>query len=482
MLVEVLESCEQRYGEKILCHERRGETMIRATGVEFIQAVKKRAAILSAKTPERCHIGLLGSGGYEMIVSMLAVMCSNRIAVPLNKSLGVEELSQNIEMSDVEKLLFEEEEEELAKELEAKTKIGCIKVLTADTREMVEFTFPKINENELAMILYSSGTTGESKAVMLSQKNLSTLIKHTKLQSRHRRIWAPLPAHHIAFFQLAIFLLARGDEIFFVSDMRNFFKDMEEFKPQQITLVPAMYHMLLERMKRLPNFKKVIEENVEEIWSLGAPLAIRGNDSLKDKVGVVNIYGLTESSGTVVELVPGAFGSVGLVASYNEMRIENGEILFRGDNIMMGYYKEPKQSAEVVKDGWLYTGDIGEIKDGCLFIKGRVKNTIILSNGENVNPEELEAKICQNESVDAAYIYEKDGKINAAVLIKSLLENQNEQIFEKQKKELEIFRKELNKKLPAYQKIWRLEIRRKDFERTSIGKIKRRNENEGIGS
>ena len=175
-------------------------------------------------------------------------------------------------------------------------------------------------------------------------------------------------------------------------------------------------------------------------------------------------YGMTETAGpATVNYYPDKYSSVGKPALRTVLEIRDNEIFIKNDSVMLGYYKNPEDTADVLKDGWIATGDLGYIdEEGFLYLTGRKKNLIILSSGENVSPEELEAKLYGNQSVKECKVYEKDGRIVADVYAPGTTEE-----------EIKALVSDLNSKVPMYKRIQHVEIRDRELEKTASGKIKR---------
>lgn len=477
---------KEKYRDEKMFRIRRRNEEICITGNMFYEGCKKFASFLSEHTEEGSHIGLLSSDGLDMAFFLFSVIASGRVAVPLNKDLNEAELSVCIEASDVSYILFNEDERCVVEALRTEKKIktylmnDILEVKKCNWRGM-DYQFPDVDEKSLSLLLFSSGTTGKGKIVMLSQEALTTNPLTTDMLCKRKRIYFPYPCHHIAYVALLLIHLGQGDEVCLQSSMKYFLQDITYFKPQQIDVVPSLFISLSEKAKRSQDFYQMLQENLQRIWSVGATLSF-SDDNVINRLGVeiISSYGATETGGFVVDYVMHNPNSVGPIGSYNQVRLsENGEILVKGKNLMMGYYNDVEQTAEVIVNGWFHTGDIGEIGENQeLYIKGRSKNTIILSNGENVNPEEIEANLCKCICVDEAYVYGKNEKIYAVVVNKQYL---GEKDLSKKKEILENIEKErkiYNQTVPTYRQVRQIKVREKEFVRTSSGKIKRGKENE----
>ena len=370
----------------------------------------------------------------------------------------------------------------------------------------------KMDKDKLSILLYTSGTTSKPKAVMLSQNNIcsnltamSTLIKGYPSDS----ILVFLPLHHtLACLASFLFCYHHGFKICFADSIKDVGKNMKEYKVSGLVCVPAllniMYRQIIKGIKKqkkytmfkilcgISNFLMFFHIDLrrkffkEVLDNLGGNLRIiiYGSASTDKKIikllntigiDMIQGYGLTETSPVVScenDKYHNQIGSTGFPLFNLEVKIDNpntngdGEILVKGPNVMLGYYKNEAATNEVIKDGWLYTGDIGHIDNkGYLFITGRKKDVIVLNNGKNVYPEEIEALLNKSSLIEESLVYEKNDKICAKIVYSTeeiKLQNiDKEDIFAKISDEI----KKINKSLPVYKYI-------KDFTLTDIPLIK----------
>lgn len=305
-----------------------------------------------------------------------------------------------------------------------------------------------------------------------------------------------LPLHHtFAFSAGVIAMLLYGRTICINASLRTFKEDLMLYKPQNICVVPlyvdTMYKNIWNTVKeqhrdkllkgmltlsrmlqkadidiRRKLFKSVLEGlggRLDLIISGGAPINEKYIQFFYDiGVTVLNGYGITECSPVVAVNRNKCFitDSAGLILSCNKVKVQDSEILVRGDNVMLGYYKDEDATAEAFEDGWFRTGDLGYIRDDYLFITGRKKNLIILDNGENVSPEELESRIQDIPGVEEVVVYSQNHAITAEIYAQET-GNIQEKIME------------LNKILPRYKQIQKVKFRKREFEKTTTKKIKR---------
>lgn len=367
----------------------------------------------------------------------------------------------------------------------------------------------EVNADDLGFIVYTSGTTGKSKGVMLSQKNVASNAIATCRAMTASQTVAFLPFNHTLSWASALFaspLLAEWGYI--CGNLRNLQKDMAEYHPQHITAVPLAVETIykkiwftarksgkdakLEKGLKLSKFLMKLGIDIrrklfgEVIDNLGGKLEmiICGGAFLDPKyekglydmgIQVINGYGTTECAPIITcnRLNNFKFGSAGYALECNKIKINEpdedgvGEILVKGTNVMMGYYNEPEATAEAFEDGWFKTGDHGYLdKDGFLFLRGRKKNLIILSNGKNVSPEEIEDKLSTIDYVKEVLVYEEDGAITAEFYLDTV---ETPDAKDRLKKDV----RAVNLQLPAYKQVTRTKLRDTEFPKTTTLKIKR---------
>ena len=385
------------------------------------------------------------------------------------------------------------------------------------------FVDHKIDMSKMSALLFTSGTTGTAKGVMLSHKNLTAAANASVLSMSYdmnNTFVSILPPHHsyeITCGEMAIQML--GAEILINGSLKHIMKNFAWYKPNALMLVPliveTMHKKIWDEVKKrkmekklkfamgLSNFllffgidmrQKLFAQvtgafggNLKSIVCGGAPLSPQIiKDFYAFGITVLEGYGITECAPLVAVNSPGKvrFHSVGQPVKGCRVRIdkqdesdETGEICVKGDNVMMGYFKDPEATKEAfTEDGWFKTGDIGYIdKDGYIFITGRKKNVIILSNGKNVFPEELEEHIAPVPEILEAVVTvrETNGEpVLTAICVPNpdlVTETDDERVYAIMKSKID----EINKTLPSYKKMLRVEVRREPFERNTAKKIMR---------
>lgn len=491
------------------------------------------------------RIAVIGKNRYEWVVAHLTNLLGGIVSVPLDKDLQYEELENSLIRSKAEIIIFDEKLTEKMEEIKknqttALTKFICmsekdgyesvgelIEQGKKDLETNREYIDAKIDENAMNILLFTSGTTSNSKAVMLSQKNIASNIYAMQCCEDIRDTdvnIAFLPFHHIFGSTCIIMMLASGVKTVFPDGLRYIKQNLNEYKVTLFVGVPvlteAIYKTIMKEIERqgktkliktamkISNlllklhidvrrklFKQVIDAlggELRFVISGGAPadpVISKGFNNLGIKV--VQGYGLTETSPVIAAEDDWHMknGSVGVPMINDTIEIENkdekgiGEIRVKGPNIMLGYYEMPEETEEVLKDGWFYTGDLGYIdKKGFLFITGRSKNMIVLKNGKKIFPEEIETVVGRLELVAESMVYGKpDEKDKNDVKLSVIIVYDKEVAKEKYpgKTEEDLYKiiweqiKEINTSFPRYKHIQNMILTSEELIKTTTKKIKR---------
>ena len=467
---------------------------------EFLSDVRRSAAFFSrTKGEKRRRIGIVAENSYRYLVQLFGILLSGEIAVPLNQNMAAETLLSFVRELGIGMLLADEDwAEEL---LEWKNKaasagkengsgspsenVGAFPTGLAvmelsegwEEGELPSWediikgqTAREAAGEDTALMLLSSGTSGRSKAVMLSAENLtaSSAAILRESEKEPKEVLQALPMYHIGGIILTIEEMMRGNTVA-ISSAKYFMLQVMEHRFSKLILVPAMAEMLLNKAEEKEEISEGLSE-VEEMLCVGAPLLKKDADRMKERGIAPRVYyGMTETTGTVSCFGDYRDGACGIVAGHNEVRLQNGEILIRGANVMKGYYGNEEETAKVLKDGWLHTGDLGEIdEDGYLFIRGRLKNIIILSNGENVSPEELEEKLLPCPEVTEVLVFAGEKGITAKVYSEGEAAS-----AEEREKAVRDYVRSVNRTLPTTHKIKETVFSPVPMEKSGIGKLKR---------
>ena len=524
VVFDIIEYCSDHHGEKFAFQiPVSGSEDLFKTYKEFRDEVASLGTFILSKGLKKEKIAILGENSYEWLLCYFAVLGSGNTAVPLDRDLPVDDLLYNIHNSGCKAIFCSALYKDVAEKLKERDSGIEFYFSKADMNEMLEegrkliasgdnsFSEADVKPDDLAAIVYTSGTTGKSKGVMLTQRNIASnaLSACRNINGEGRGVLA-LPLHH-TFGMVAnvIAPLIFEATIYMTTSIRNIQADMIKIGATAAFCVPLMAELIYKkvwatakekgkdeilkkgikisntllkfgidvRRKLFAEVHEALGGNLELFVCGGAPLSEKMAFELTSMgINVLNGYGITECSPivSVNRNFANKIGSVGLVLDCNEVKINNpdekgvGEIYVRGDNVMVGYYNDEEATKEAFDDSWFKTGDLGYLdEDGFLFVTGRIKNLIILPNGKNVSAEELEEKLLDEiGGVEEVLVYDEDDKITAEVYLGQAAEPEAK---EKVKKDI----KRLNAKLPSYKKIAKTKVRDEAFPKTTSMKIKR---------
>ena len=490
---------------------------------EFGSSIEAFGTFLLNEGYKKDKVAIIGENSYEWIVTYFSIVNGGNTAVPLDRDLPIDDLIYNITDSECKALVYSDVYADVAQKLKESSdkieKIYCMKDLDemiSAGKELIKngdksFKNADIKPDDLAAIVYTSGTTGKAKGVMLTQLNIASNVTSCckNVQGEGCGVLA-LPLHHT--FGMVANVLAPmlfDARVYMTTSMRHIQSDMAKIHATVGFCVPLMAELIYKkvwatakqkgkdeilkkgmkisdtllklgidvRRKLFSEVHEALGGELEMIICGGAPLSEKIASELGSMgIGVLNGYGITECSPivSVNRNYANKYGSVGLPLDCNEVKINNpdengiGEIYVKGTNVMVGYYNDEEATKEAFDNGWLKTGDLGYIdEDGFLFVTGRIKNLIILSNGKNVSAEELEEKIMNEITyISEIVVSEENDKIMAEVYL-------DEEADTDAKKKIKEDIKKINSKLPSYKRIGKTKIRDKAFEKTTSMKIKR---------
>ncbi len=517
--LEMLEKVKSKYQDKILFRtkKKQGEQII--TYEQFYDDVLRLSSFfITESQKKRQKIAVIGEDSYEWILTYLAVCVSGNIIVPLDKELSVSDISEQLNDCECKTIVNSASYDDIVDELREKEQ-DIRSISMRDLRSLIEketaLSYAEPDPDAMTAIIYTSGTTGKSKGVMLSQRNICADVCHCCENIRFvGRTIAMLPFHH-TFAMLVTVLMGvySGVETLICPSMKNLMSMMQEFKPTYLNVVPAIIESIdrsitsqIENSGKknilaiadklckiceaigLNNVRKRIFKKIRESFGGEIDYFISGGAPIDQKIidrfetygiRILNGYGISECS-PVVSVNRRYYvkaGSVGQPMHHIEVRIDQpdedgeGEICVNSDVVMLGYYNNPEETAAVLKDGWFHTGDKGRIdNDGFIYITGRIKNLIILSNGKNVSPEELEILIGRISGVEEVLVCEKNNQIVAEIYPSESVRNQGVNLHDIFMEQID----RLNEALPPYKNIADIIITDTAFEKTTTKKIKRK--------
>ena len=516
---------------------------------QFLEDINKFGTALYNMGLKGKRVAIIGKNRYEWVLAHFANLLGAIVSVPLDKDLQYDELESSIIRSKADCIIFDEKLEEKIKKIKNEnnthlTNYICmsemegyknVKELVTEGEKLLkegkdEYINAQIDENKMNIILFTSGTTSKSKAVMLSQKNIASNIYAMQcvedIRSTDTNI-AFLPFHHIFGSTCMAMMIACGVKTVFPDGLRYIKQNLNEYKVTLFVGVPvlieAIYKTIMKEIEkqgkekvikiavkiskillklkidvRRKLFKQVINALGGELRFLisgGAPADPEISEGFRNLgIEIVQGYGLSETSPVIAAENAKMIkkGSVGVPMINDILEIVNkdengiGEIRVKGPNVMLGYYEMPELTEEVLKDGWFYTGDLGYLdKDNCLFITGRNKNMIVLRNGKKVFPEELELLINRLELVEESMVFglpDKQVKDDVKVAVKIVYNKEVVKQKYKDKTQEELYQiiwnqiKELNNSFPRYKHIQKMILTDEELIKTTTKKIKRQEE------
>ncbi len=504
LIRDVIEESSRKYAEiTAIQWLKKKEVFVRSYSEMMEQVEKVRKGLLAEGFSGK-HIALIGTSSAEWIESYLGIITGKTVAVPLDAGLPGEDLVDLINRSDSEALFLGPKNKALLDEiLAACPKLEKIWMLQ---EEAVEGTDKKVasladlktasektdsdaqrpKADDVATIIFTSGTTGKSKGVMLTQNNLATNVAAVEFTAEPGSVvLSVLPIHH-AFCLVMDWLkgFSLGLTLAINDSLLHMVRNMNIFEPSIMLMVPMMIETIYKRLASadpaIPKKMlgtKVFGRNLRIIFTGGAHLDSYYIDKFAEYgVDVLEGYGMSECSPVISSNTPDdhKIGSIGRPLSNVEISFDNGEILVKSSSVMKGYYKMPQETAETLKGGWLHTGDKGYLdEDGFLFINGRVKNLIILSNGENISPEEIENKLALGELVGEVIVTGENNGLTARIYPEQELVEAKGLDEAMIQAELQAFLDQYNKNQPTYRQITGLVVRKHPFIRSATKKIKR---------
>ena len=536
-LKDMLKKSGEKYGEKIAYKIRQENGYKEITHSEVRKMVDGLGTKLIDMGLKDKRIAVIGENRYEWEIAYLSIVCGIGTVVPLDKSLPENELESLIERSKAEAIICSQKYVEILKKTKLKyiismdfenDKDGIIsqKRLISEGIQLVKsgdtsFTNAKIDNEKMSIMLFTSGTTSISKAVALSHKNIcSNLMDISSILDVNSSdvFLSFLPLHHV--FECTVgflFSLYVGAETVFCDGIRHIPENLAEYKVSVMASVPAIYERLfkiikkhLEKQGKVEQIlkdeekykdssmekKKEVFKEIHDLLGGNMKLFISGAASLEPSIeekfrrlgfNMVQGYGLTETS-PVVAIGNKKYhktGSIGKCVPSDEVKLLDvnkdgiGELAVKGPNVMLEYYENKEATEKVLKDGWFQTGDLARIdEDGYIFICGRKKSVIVLKNGKNIFPEEMETLINKEDGVEESFIFGKpiskdpnDIKIFVKIVYnKEGFEGKTEtEIKEYFNKKI----KSINKTMPHYKAIRGIIISDKPLIKTTTNKIKR---------
>ena len=494
---EIVEYAQRQYGDADAIRYKVGKNETEAKSYcDLKRDSDGFGAALAALGEQGAHVAITGMTSYAWIVAYLGVVNSGSVAVPLDAALPAEEMCELIDRADAAVFVADEIRADvlaIVRERCPKVKYVISMQKEEDTDEMLSFwslvkNHPEefsceVEPERLATIMFTSGTTGKSKGVMLTHRNLAENATCLDMKFPERSVLlSVLPIHHAYCLSMDILKgLSLGSIVCINDSLMRMAKNIRLFRPNIILMVPLMIETMAKKLEDAAGLppeivkREVFGEQFHTICSGGAYLPPAMLDLFgKYGIDILQGYGMTECSPVISTTVSWDIrkGSVGRLVPNCEAKVVDEEIWVRGSSVMQGYYKMPEETTQTLVDGWLRTGDLGYVdEDGFVYLTGRKKNLIITKNGENVSPEELENKIGENRMVQEILVREAEGVIEAEIF------PDYEYVQKAGVKDVKAALQEVidtyNSTAPAYKRVYRLKIRETEFPKTPSKKIKR---------
>lgn len=538
---DLMRQATEEAGDKIAFMYKEGKENIEVTYAKFQEDTIALGTAITELGLNDKHIACIGDNSYKWLTTYLTVLKSDGVFVPVDKELPIEDIINILKSSDSEILFYAEKYEKYVEQIlreatnikfligfsrkEESNNVLSYDRFIEDGRKSFnagnqKYLKLKSDPNSLKLLVYTSGTTGMAKGVMLTENNLISCVYYgLQVATVYSRCLSVLPYHHTYEGVAGILVALHHHSTICINDsLKNVLKNLQFYKPDYIYVVPAFaelfYKKIISNAKENKKYgimktmivvsnalrkigidvrKKLFKDvhnafggNLREIVCGGAPIRPEVGKFFEDiGIDLLNGYGITECSPLVSVNRPyfNDCRTVGVVLPCCEVKIVNpdedgnGEVHVKGKIVMLGYYNDEERTNEVLKDGWFNTGDYGNINEkGQLSITGRKKNLIVLNNGKNVFPEEIEAYVARVPYVQEVVVrgIKEDGRevgLQAEVFLnQDMVKSMGiEDVHETLKKDIS----NVTKELPVYKKITDIKIRENEFVKTTTNKIKR---------
>lgn len=467
---QLLSALERECSGKTILKYMSGMQVLEVSGNLFYSDVHRCAEFLKSKGLSGKHIGIMGANRPAWMVHLCAVFEIGAVAVLLAPDLNPEDLRLRARQTDIFCILHDEALSDVAKTAADSTDILCISMDQPMETEAdaICTEVPEANPEDLCCILFTSGTTSISKAVMLSHKAMIAGICHNIIRFPFDAQLAVLPLHHIAGFASVLNTWYLGRVLCLGEEMKYLTRYLQYMKPDYVLTVPSILQVILHKLKKGGPNGNLLGWDLHLVGCGGAQFQPEVIQALNEKqIRVLQSYGATEVGGLGFdwEMTPQCRGTIGKPCPEIDIKIEDGELFLRCDSMMTGYYKDPEATREVLIDGWYATGDLcRQDAEGFLYLTGRKKNLIILSNGENVSPEELESKLSACDAIAEIMVGVENDRIFAAVYPNGPL---NDSTQNRIQEALDRY----NASAPTYKQIHKVKFFDTPFAKTAVGKI-----------
>jgi len=515
-LKEFASYCSNEYKNKIAFQYRQNEEIAKISFLDFSENINALGTMLHNWGIRNEKIALIGENSYHWILSYFAVVNGGNTIVPLDPEINEDDLVKLFVNTEISSVICTERYSEKIAKIKYKIELKHIIIAERDISKLIlqgqeliskgerSFIDFEVRSDVCSAILYTSGTTSQPKGVMLSHKNIAAnaVVSIRNVFFAGTSILV-LPLYHTFSLTASVLcVLLSGRTVSVNNDIKEFKNDLIGYQPQNLVLVPMIIESLYKQiwiqakrekkdvllrkfiavsnllMKVKIDLRKKIFSSVHKSFGGNLDFIISGGAPIQDKyvkgfrelgIQILNGYGITECSPVISVNRNHYFRdcSVGQILDGVEIKILGDEIFVKGDIVTEGYYKNEAQTSEALQEGWFKTGDLGYMdNDGFLYITGRKKNLIVLSNGKNVSPEAIEDYLYKLDYIKEAIVFQKGDLIEAEIYL-------GDENTEQHKKQIEQDIKTINSNLPIYMNISNVIVREIEFPKTSTKKIRR---------
>ncbi len=432
-------------------------------GHEFFAYVKQVANTLAKLPVKGNHIGIMGKNTWKWLACYLGIVSAGGVVVTIESGILEEDLCDCIKTADVELIIYDE-----TSEIEAygqRNHFMSMKTFEESTESCQDFPDINLAPEDDGCIFFTSGTTGKAKAVLLSQKAMVASFCNNILKVPVEANLEIAPFHHLFGFCAPFYMFAHGGIVCLGLEFKYIFDYLSIMKPDYISVVPAVIEVIGRRIKNATIHGESLGWNLKALNCGAASFPQKVLDQFKDKdIHVCQSYGLSECGGIGLhqEMTLENIASIGKASEEIEVKLLDGELMLRCDSMMTGYYNNPEETAKTIEDGWLHTGDLAYIdEEGYIYLTGRKKNLITLSNGENVSPERIEGKLRKrNAGLEEVLVCAYKNALQVKIYAPTLTDEEIDAIVE-----------EYNLEAMAYEQIGYIDINAEPLPKTSLGKI-----------
>lgn len=453
-----------------------GRKVISITAEQYMSDVRRIANTLWKKNLQGKKVALMGHNTYEWIAVCSAMHYVGTVACLFSKDQTSEEIREYVERTGITGMIVDASLKEVVEQSSFDDAFEIMYTESMkDEREISSEFVSTMKGEDLSFIFYTSGTTGKNKAVMISSRAFMYDVTDPSCPVGIDYLLNLLPFHHLFGFSSIFNAIFTGSTVLIGDDPGKLFRYVKLMKADVVSVVPSLLSVVEQQLRKMGK-EKLGLSSLKAICTGGAKSSPEILHTFWDNnIDVYQVYSCSETCGQgfMYKITPERPDALGTTYPHIEAGIIDGEIVFRGETIMMGYYDDEEETNSVLYDGWYHTGDLGyEAEDGFFYLTGRKKNLIILSNGENISPEEIEGKLSLCEDIKELLVKEKKDRI-ACEVYPAYEESDCEEEKAELRQQITRFVDEYNDQAPTYKQIVYLEFREIPFEKTAIGKIKR---------